>query len=360
MVASVALTPAPTPEFTVLAALCRTQFRDDPPPAPDIPSNLDWDRLVRLARFHRVQGLAAQGAPSLPVPDAVAARLASEATEIVRQNLVLLDASRRIDAAFASAQIPVLFVKGLTVAALAYRQPMSKMGWDIDILVAPGDLAPAADVLESLGYSVRFPLRARSRSGLLRWHRRRKESVWSNGSATVELHSRLADQPALIPAIDARRPSRRVAITPTVALPTLGDEDLFAYLTVHGASSAWFRLKWITDLAALIHDRTPAEIETLYRRAVALGAGRAPAIALLLAEAVHGVSLGPLGAELRADRSAKLAASAWHQLAGAAEPTEPTGRRFGTWRIHALNLRLKPGPGFLVRDLVRQLRDAVG
>ena len=46
-------------------------------------------------------------------------------------------------------------------------------------------------------------------------------------------------------------------------MPTLADEPLYAYLCVHGASSAWFRLKWIADLNALLAGRTAEEIAAL-------------------------------------------------------------------------------------------------
>lgn len=44
-----------------------------------------------------------------------------------------------------------------------------------------------------------------------------------------------------------------------IELPTLARDEPSAHLCVHGASSAWFRLKWITDLAALIDGRPPAK-----------------------------------------------------------------------------------------------------
>ena len=87
-----------------------------------------------------------------------------------------------------------------------------------------------------------------------------------------------------------------------IELPTLGKDELFAYLAVHGASSAWFRLKWITDFAALLHGESADEIERLYARSQQLGAGRAAAQALLLAEQIYGIGTGDrLHKRLRGD-----------------------------------------------------------
>src|SRR5205085_5632515 len=101
-------------------------------------------------------------------------------------------------------------------------------------------------------------------TALSTWHVDRKESLWSrsNERLHVELHTRLTEIPRLIPSIGINSPTRQVEIMPGTSLPTLTEDELFAYLCVHGASSLWFRLKWITDLAALLC-RSNAEIETL-------------------------------------------------------------------------------------------------
>ena len=91
--------------------------------------------------------------------------------------------------------------------------------------------------------------------------------MWqSPDGLNVELHRRLADSLELIPGIGVGSPRQEVEVAPGVVLPTLAPDELFAYLCVHGASSAWFRLKWVTDLAALLCDCTAAEIARLYER----------------------------------------------------------------------------------------------
>jgi hypothetical protein len=253
----------------------------------------------------------------------------------------------------------LLFLKGLTVAALAYRSPMLKMGWDIDVLIDPSDLQRAARLLSGCGFSLRLPAEL---ADLRSWHSTSKESVWRHPDGIhVELHTRLADNEALIPSLNVHSPTQPVEVSARVTLHTLAADQLFAYLCVHGASSLWFRLKWISDLAGLIDGRSAHELEQLYARSQELGAGRAAGQALLLADRLFG-TLGdsPLRNRLTADVAVRrLAAAAFRQVAGRAEPREPTAIPLGTWRIHWTQLLLLPGARFALGEVARQLRDAV-
>ena len=82
--------------------------------------------------------------------------------------------------------------------------------------------------------------------------------------------------------------SRDVLLTDTTGLRTLGDEDLFAYLCMHGALHWWNRLKWLADVNALLASTPEDNIERLVRAAEARGTGRAAAQALLLCRRLWG------------------------------------------------------------------------
>lgn len=350
------------PEFRFLAQCCQRAFAArQQHELPIEAGEIDWARFLRLARFHRVQGLAwASLAPSRDViPLAIAEALASDASEIAASNLRAASQCRELADSFGRAGIPLLFVKGLTLGALAYRNPALKMGWDIDLLIDPADVEPAADLLGEHGYRPSTP---RHRRALRSWHERRKESVWSkDGALAVELHTRLADNPELIPGITVASPAQSVEVATRVRLPTLAADELFAYLCVHGASSAWFRLKWICDLAAILDGLPTAGIERLHDRSLQLGAERASGQALLLADRLFG-TLGDarLRSELERDSRVRwLADSAFRQLAGQTEPREPTAVPLGTLRIHVTQLLLKPGVRFKLGEIVRQARDSL-
>ncbi|WP_294122250.1 nucleotidyltransferase family protein [Sphingomonas sp.] len=347
-------------EFLLTVECCRAAFDGGKSrKLAELTAAVDRDRFVRVARYHRVQGLAWNGLQSsgADVPGEIAASLSADTKVIAASNLKALAEAGAMLAQFERAGIPLLFVKGLTLGALAYPNPMLKMGWDIDILIGEGDLLRAAGELEARGYRRMIPAPS---ADLKNWHQRSKESVWARPEERlyVELHTRLADNVELISGIGVDSPRQLVGAASGAALPTLAGDELFAYLCVHGASSLWFRLKWITDLAALLHHLPPGEIEALYDRSQLLGAGRASAQALLHADDLYGTLAGTdLRQRLQGDRASSwLAAAAMKQVAGRDEPREPVTLPLGTAWIHLSQLLLRPGIRFKLGELMRQLR----
>ena len=344
-------------EFRLIVDCCRRAFEASDAPAPHPNrATIDWSRFAELARFHRVQGLVWHSLRSIDMPDEIANSLSGDAREIAARNLRIAAEGRDLREAFERAEIPMVFVKGLTVGALAYSRPMLKMAWDIDLLVDPARVQDAGAELAARGYQRTIPAPP---ADLREWHSGHKESVWArpDESLYVELHTQLANNRRLIPGIGIDSPTQLVEIAPGIALPTLARDELFAYLCVHGCSSAWFRLKWISDLAGLIHGCSEAEIPRLYDRSQQLGAGRASGQALLLADRLFDSLAGTgLEARLSADKSTRrLGEAAYSQLI---EGREPTDSRFGTWRIHWTQLLLKPDLAFKLNEAARQISAA--
>ena len=342
---------------------CRRNF-DDRRVQVDCGEDFDWPLFLRLARFHRVQGLTwhALADFGLEVPEQVAGQLRDDARAIAAANLQSAVESRRLLAAFEDADVPLLFVKGLSLGVLAYSTIATKSGIDIDLLVEAEQLTPASALLRELGYRLAEPQGGATK--LETWHRLRKESTWQNPDIglQVDLHTRLADNPNVIPTIGITSPRQTVELAKGIALPTLARDELFAYLAVHGASSAWFRLKWIADFAALCYGWGAGELIGIYRRSQELRAGRASAQGLLLADRLFGLLEGApaLRQELERDgRSRWLSRAALKELTGSVEPVEPTMRFFGTARIHYTQLLMLPGAAFKVSEFVRQARAAL-
>lgn len=347
-------------EFHLLVAACGASINDRALAAP--PVGIRWDRMLALANRHRVQAICWNSLRPFAdrIPHGIAASLQAQARDIVVANLRAAAECLRLRQSFESVGVPLLFLKGLTLAALAYRDPFLKLGIDIDLLVDPDRLTDAAGALRAAGYAPVIP--ARSDDEILHhWHSAHKESVWhhSTGGFQIDLHTRLADHPAMLSGLSAVSPSQAVTVANGVTLPTLTNDELFAYLCVHGASSAWFRLKWITDFAAWLRRMGVGQVARMYDRSQQLGAGRAAGQALLLADRLYGIGLED---SLR-ERLAAVPAVRW--LVRLAErqllnPAEPTERLLGTATIHLTQLGLQPGWRFKSSEAARQLRELIG
>ena len=334
-------------ELNLLVELCAAAIRGKQ--RRHVGDTHDLQRLVRLARRHRVQGLAWLGLSESDgsVPGA-ATELLEDAKSIARDNLEAVAAATRLRDAFKQDGLALVFVKGLTLGALAYPNAMLKMSTDIDVLVDPAEIDRVERSLLKLGYEPEGLRRTGSRRGATA-----KEWTWvGSDGVVVDLHVRLADNPGLLPKINAGSPTQEVEVSPGFTLPTLETEELFAYLCVHGTSSAWFRLKWAADLAAFLHGRGAAEIRELQASARSHGAGRCADVALLVVELLFGPLVGDdaLQSARRDPVTRVLTKLSLRELTQNREPLE---RPLGTVLIHAGQLFLDRGL-FPVREFGRQ------
>ncbi len=248
-------------EFLLVAACCRwppSEQRNAAVRRAVTPS-LDWDGFLRVVKRQRVAGLVRDGLASAEVscPPGIAAVIENMVADMVRQNLKHAAESVRIQAMFDAAGVPLLFVKGVTLAQLAYGSLALKHSWDIDLLVAPDTVPRALELFAEAGYHPFPPLPPATDKRYGRWLRFAREYILFHRSnfVHVEIHWRLTDNGYFLPGIAAGSPTQTVRISNGAELRTLIDDDLFAYLCIHGACHAWSRLKWLADVAALLaHD----------------------------------------------------------------------------------------------------------
>lgn len=352
---------ADDPEFRLLSKACQSTFdRSASGLVAEIAGRpIDWARFLRLARFHRVEGLAWRGleeaGASVPAPAREEMHDLAQRTALA--NLAMVAKCVDILADFQAAGVPILFVKGLTLAAIAYGDIAAKASADVDILVHPRDIGRAAALLEAAGFALTMPA-SRHRQRIDRWHRLNKESSWFEPATGIgiDLHSALSDNRALISSIGMQSEPRRVEIAAGIALPTLPPDDLAAYLAVHGSGPAWVRLKWICDFAALLRSEHEGKIGELYGRMRRLGAGHAADQALLLADELFGslASEPGLRRSLKASRiNRRLVSIAWHMLGAGREPVEPTSVTLGTLPMHYSQFLLRGDPTYLGAEFAK-------
>lgn len=351
------------PEFDLLVACCRrpaTLAVDEE--LRRRAAGIDWDHLLKVAERQRVDGLAfdALRRAKVTMPHEIEAKLAAAAGAIARDNLFQAAEALRLDERLSAAGIDHLFVKGLTLNALAWRSLALKRAADIDILVDPDAYGAAVGAMAAAGYRCLYP-DSSDRAEILRYAEIVKDSGWRSPTGiAVELHKRLTPNPVLLPTLDVKSRRQSVEIAPGISLATFARDELVAYLMVHGGLTAWSRLKWSADLAALLAGADAAEIDRLYVRATKLAPGRSAAQALLLCNRLFGTPLSPaLGARLRGDAVARyLEKAALKTMGQGGAATELDAHLFGTARLNLSILFLHRGWRFKATEIGRKLRRA--
>jgi hypothetical protein len=329
-------------------------------------TGVDWESFLRVSGRQRIRPLAraALEAAGVSPPEPAATKLALNAEAQSARSLALAAESLRLRALIEADGVEVLFVKGATLAQLAYGDPALKHCRDIDLLVHPRDAERAFQRLRGEGYVGAGPERDLSDTQRRTLYRLRKDMELTHPARrlNVELHWRLVDNPVLLKEVGLGSPAQEVAVLDG-RLRTLADSQLFAYLCVHGATHSWFRLKWLADLNAWLARKTDAEIEGFYRDARRLGVEACAGQALILRERLLGSPVPPALATALAGRKTRmLVAAALDAMVGGDGETELAARPWGSFRLLRPQFLRGRGPAFLFaqwRLLAENLDDAL-
>ena len=322
---------------------------------------LDWPRFLRVALRHRVVGLVHDGLTRarLDLPPAIAQKIGAQSTQLVSESLAMAAEALRLQRLFDEADLPVLFVKGASLAMLAFGTLGLSSGQDIDLLV-PLETLPAASALVARAGYRRFdpPLElSDAQLRLLLPMRKDLGFVHQATGLRIELHWRLFLNPYAMAGASFMAASRIVPLNGTQGLRTLGEEDLFAYLCMHGALHWWNRLKWLADVNALVVSMPEDGVERLVRAAEAMGAGRAAALALLLCQRLFQTPL-PTFMTATLDKSVTmrwLEATALNAMTKGQGEYDPHEVRFGTTRGSLSTFLLSRGWRYHLAELNVQL-----
>jgi hypothetical protein len=347
--------------FALACACCRA------PGDPDrdelvrrLAAETSWSAVEALAGRHRIEGLvfAALRRAGVEPPAPFGARLRDRAAAIAAAGLRQAAESVRLQAAFDAAGVANLLIKGVAVEVLAWGRIGVKQAWDIDVLVEEGDIDRAGAVLAGLGYALARPA-GLDAEGWRLWIAQAKEAEWVHRltGEVVELHWRLTDAATLLPGLNARSPARAtpLAAGSPATIRTLGAEETFAYLCVHGASHAWIRLKWLADVDALLAPLSPAERLDLHRRAIDLGAGRCTAVAMMLCRRLFDLALpAALVEDIGRDRRTRALAALAMAAMRAGGSGDIAERPLLGDAILLSQLLFADGAGFLGAELRRQ------
>ena len=115
---------------------------------------LDWALFLRVVERHGVWGLVHEGLKRAKpdIPPEITQEIDAKAALLVRNSLAMAAEAIRLQRLFDDAGLPLLFLKGASLAMLAYGNLGLRSAKDIDLLVSPEILEPAIALLQRAGY----------------------------------------------------------------------------------------------------------------------------------------------------------------------------------------------------------------
>lgn len=253
-----------SPEFKLLLLLARKEvalakgdFLKSSTITQAIQQIRDWENFIYLVNQHRVYPLVYQAVT----------KLKEQIPLWVVEKLKAMSGKNRMDALrqtgemaflanlFAQAEIPVIFVKSPHLAQWIYGDIALRPSHDLDLYVDQGDLKKAIALLQKEGY---YPLHGigermavKEKDTLKKihhicfYHQIKKVQVELHWRLTFwQLREAFSFQEML-----ANSREKQVA---GISVTILSPEDQFVFLVYHGCKHAWFRLRWLADIAELL------------------------------------------------------------------------------------------------------------
>jgi Uncharacterised nucleotidyltransferase len=247
-----------------------------------------WDRLLRLARRNSVLPLVYRSlnatCPEL-VPPETLMQLQAGFQSSSQHNLLLTHELLRLVDRFGEHGIRAVPFKGPVLAAGAYRNLALRQFDDLDILLDDHDVRGQKTVMMTLGYEPEYPIPADA----FRRLRQGSSFVRNDPRVTVDLHWGIelhwSFSPRLFSQLQYRRLWDRLQPVSLAGrdVLTLAPEDSLLLLSVHGAKHKWGSLRWICDIAEIVHTHQRLDWEALIETSTALRGRRMLFLALFMA-----------------------------------------------------------------------------
>lgn len=290
------LTPARSPLFqdSCFAFLCNA-CRVGVQPETSVPIPQNWQHLLALARRHRVSALLhahLQKYPAESVPADLLAALAQDRKKTVQQNMLAAAVLGRLSQAFAKAGIPFLLLKSYAVGLLYYPDATLRQSRDLDILIDLSDYQAAYQALLDAGFVHEgYVAKADWQQQHIFTAEYDAKFRCAHTGQLIEMHWRPARNPyAYQPSFhDLWRTARKVSLGGCEVM-AMSEAEQFIYLCDHGSKHAWFRLKWLVDIHAIVQSGR-LDIEHLRHLAKERKATRGFELALLMVNEIFGSQL---------------------------------------------------------------------
>jgi hypothetical protein len=273
-------------EFALLAACCRSaEGRNIEPPRAE---RLDWNSITCSAEHHGlIPALAARlsSAPGFELPIQLRHRARAHAWRAVRLTAEL----QRIVEHLNRNRIECLAYKGPALSRQLYGDPTMRQFGDLDLLVKPQEVAPAAAALRELGFEPELKLSpSHQRSYLISGC---EYSFYrSSDQCRVELQWNVVPRFYAVQFdLEAIFSRSQILDSPGLIVRVPAPADLFLMLCVHAAKHEWSQLAMLRDIAKL--GQTALDWTRITSEARRLGISQIVAISLRLSRDFFSLAL---------------------------------------------------------------------
>jgi hypothetical protein len=254
-------------------------------------SSLDWDEYLTLVERHRTPALSWETLRRMPetnLPETVKRTLRERSSACRMQAMRLASLLVQVLKSFNEASIPAIPLKGPLLSLELYDDIVIRHSRDIDIMVALEDVPKAQARLEEIGWRLciqpcMFSARhtevlLQTEHHLVYWHRLQRCLLELHWRTQLETLDRAAGQWA----------RSTTSIWSGYTYRALCPIDLAIHLCEHGSGHAWYRSKWLGDLAR-IYAANYVDWNAAYRTACASGIENSVLQCLRLLKELHGL-----------------------------------------------------------------------
>ena len=256
-----------------------------------LSSGLNWDEYLELIERHSTPALSWETLKRMPeanLPETVRQTLQQHSAACRMRAMRLASLLIQVLKDFNQAGIPLIPLKGPLLSLELYGDLGIRHSRDIDIIVALGDVTKAQAQLEEMGWRVYLqPCMFSPRHTevflqidrhLVYWHplqQCRLELHWHTRRETLDC--------------TAGQWARSVtSVWSGLSYRALNPVDLAIHLCTHGSEHAWFRSKWLGDLARM-YAANYVDWNAVYLTASAAGLENSLLQCLRLLEELHGL-----------------------------------------------------------------------
>ena len=233
-----------------------------------IDRGIDWDLFIDFAIHHGVYPIAygvlkKLNIQGIPIPIFTKLQLLYKKNSLDMMNLTA--ELSKLATLFNQNGIRMMALKGPALAAKLYGRTSMRPSTDLDLLVSGDDIEAVEQLLFEEGYDNIGRKRILSLKEQAFFKRFNHHYIYGNENSDIpiEVHWRLNKQATGFVTedhFDELWRKREVITFEGIRVPTLSAIDTCLYLIVHGAYHRWLCLRWLYDVAQLLH--TDPELTT--------------------------------------------------------------------------------------------------